>query len=151
MYQFQWLYLKVCHTKKHWHVLIVFLLVGGTSKNSGTYLKYSYGWRLVAGDLGGATRGMLRHPNPLGQTPYTKPLILCFGAIILLTASSLLQVLSEKCLWLSSCFSFKHVIVAVGGLTTMHFCGSQTLTNPSLILNAILPYYLRFPQTHSIK
>ena len=47
----------------------VFLLVGGTSKNSGTYLKYSYGWRLVAGDLGGATRGMLRHPNPLGQTP----------------------------------------------------------------------------------
>ena len=47
---------RVSHPK-HWHILNVFLLVGGTSKNSGTYLKYSYGWRLVAGDLGGATRG----------------------------------------------------------------------------------------------
>ena len=169
------LYSKSVTLKKLWHILniLVFLLVGGTTKNSGTYLKYSYGWRLVAGDLGGATRGMLRHPNPLGQTPYTKPLILCFEALILLTPSSLQQVHSEKCLWLFSCFSLKHCwhfkgcfwyelsscqschfqicqnmffllielilsdIVTVGGLTTRHFCGSQILTNPSLILDAV--------------
>ena len=59
--------------KKLWHILniLVFLLVGGTSKNSGTYLKYSYGWRLVAGDLGGATRGCCAT-----QTLSAKPLIL---------------------------------------------------------------------------
>ena len=151
----------------------MFLLVGGTSKNSGTYLKYSYGWRLVAGDLGGATRGCCAT-----QTLSAKPLILshlylCFEAIILLTACNLQQVHSEKCLWLFSCFSLKHCwhfkglplvwieelpklsfsdlskhvfllidlilsdIVTVGGLTTRHFCGSQTLTNPSLVLDAV--------------
>ena len=128
-------------------------------------------WWLVTlvAPLGGCCATQTLSAKPLIST---KPLILCFEALILLTPSSLQQVHSEKCLWLFSCFSLKHCwhfkgcfwyelsscqschfqicqnmfflthrvdsdIVTVGGQTTRHFWDSQTLTNPSLLLDAV--------------